>query len=88
MAKKKKKDEPAAGAELVGFLGIGLDNADGHKRLTRGDHFVLVGGSRETHERMQDTAIRLDESLKKLGKKLGDTSPDEAIDLLREAMEQ
>jgi hypothetical protein len=72
--------------EFVGFLGVGLDNKDGHQRLTRTEHFVLVGGSAETHEHMQDTAIRFNEGLDQRGKRLPDTSPDEAVDLLREAM--
>ena len=35
------------------MLGVGLDNQDGHKRVTKGDNFYLVGGSEETHERMK-----------------------------------
>ena len=34
------------------MLGVGLDNRDGHKRVTRGDNFCLIGGSEETHDRM------------------------------------
>jgi hypothetical protein len=71
----------------VGFLGVGLDNQDGHQRLTRTDNFLLVGGSAETHERMQDTAVRFGEALQKRGKTLPETSPEEAIDLLREALD-
>ena len=26
------------------MLGVGLDNQDGHKRVTKGDNFYLVGG--------------------------------------------
>jgi hypothetical protein len=48
---------------------------------------VLVGGSAETHERMQDTATRFDEALKKSGKTLRETSAEEAIDLLRRALD-
>jgi hypothetical protein len=73
--------------EIVGFLGVGLDNKDGHQRLTRGEHFLLVGGSSETHERMQDTAIRFGEGLRKRGKTLQETSAEEALDLLRESLE-
>jgi hypothetical protein len=72
--------------ELVGFLGVGMDNKDGHQRLTRTDHFVLLGGSEETHERMQETAVRFNEALDEKGKQLNETSRKEAIDLLREAM--
>lgn len=83
VAKKKRKSEP----EVIGFLGVGLDNEDGHQRVTKSEHFILLGGSSETHERMQDTVIRFDESLKKKGKKLQETAAEEALDLLRDAME-
>jgi hypothetical protein len=84
----KKKPAKSGDAQLVGFLGVGLDNADGHRRLTRSEHFILVGGSEATHDRMQETAVRFDESLKKRGKTLQEASPDEALDLLRKAMEE
>jgi len=74
--------------ELIGFLGVGLDGKDGHQRLTRSEHFVLVGGSAETHETMQETAIKFSEALDRRGKKsLRDTSPEEALDLLNEALD-
>jgi hypothetical protein len=73
--------------QIVGLLGIGLDNPDGHKRLTQSEHFLLVGGSVETHERMQDTAIRFEEDLKRRGKRLQDASVEETVELLRKAQE-
>ncbi|HXG09889.1 MAG TPA: hypothetical protein VNK04_08885 [Gemmataceae bacterium] len=82
MANKKKHSK----GEVVGFVGVGLDNKDGHQRITQSEYFLLVGGSAETHERMQDTAIRFEESLKRRGKTLRETSPEEAIDLLRESL--
>jgi len=85
MAKKAKKKRDA---EVVGFLGVGLDNQDGHKRITRSEEFLLVGGSADTHEQMQDTAIRFGEALRRKGKTLREASPEEAIDLLRDAMER
>jgi hypothetical protein len=74
--------------EIVGFLGVGLDNDEGHRRLTCSENFLLVGGSAETHERMQDTAIHFDEALKRRGKTLAETSVEEAVDLLRESMDK
>jgi hypothetical protein len=73
--------------EILGFLGVGLDNKDGHQRLTSSEHFLLIGGSEETHERMQDTAIRFDEALRKRGKSLPETSTEEVLDLLRDSLE-
>ncbi len=69
------------------LLGVGLDNEDEHIRVTRGPNFHLVGGSEETHGRMQQTAIRLNEKLKKRGRELGEVSREEFRDLLRESME-
>ena len=84
MARKKPVDKP----EVVGLLGVGLDNQDGHKRITQGDEFILVGGSEDTHERMQDGVIRVTESLKDRGKRLRDAEPGEVADLLRDAAER
>ena len=70
------------------LLGVGLDNRDGHKRLTRGENFAMVGGSEETHERMTETAIRFNEKLAKKGKTLRDLSPEEFRDLIQEASDR
>lgn len=77
--KSRKKSTP----EVVGFLGVGLDG-DGHRRITEIEHFLLVGGSSETHEQMQETAMRFGEELEKRGKRLRETTPDEAAEILRE----
>ena len=84
----RKANEKKSKPELVGLLGVGLDNEDGHKRVTQGEEFLLVGGSEETHERMQDVAIHFEESLHKRGKRLPDASVDEVIDLLRKAADR
>ena len=68
----------------AGMLGLGLDNKDGHKRLTKGDNFLLVGGSEDTHEHMQETAIKINEKLDQRGKRLEDVSPDEFRDIAQE----
>ena len=65
------------------LLGLGLDNRDGHKRVTQGEGFLLAGGSEETHERMAGTVIRTVEDLGKKGRSLADAEPREVIDLLR-----
>jgi len=65
------------------MLGVGLDS-DGHKRITRGDNFALVGGSEETHDRMTETAIKINEKLKARGKHLGQVSHAEFDDIAHE----
>ena len=63
------------------IVGIALDNDDGHKRLTKGDNFILAGGSEETHEKMTEGAIKFNERLKKRGKELEDVSKEEFTDI-------
>ena len=52
------------------LLGLGLDCKDGHVRVTKGKNFRLYGGSEETHEIMQEKAIKFNEQLDKRRKSL------------------
>lgn len=67
------------------ILGLGLDNKDGHARVTKGDNFYLVGGSEETHEKMTETAVKVNEKLDAKGKALEEVTKEEFTDILREA---
>lgn len=62
------------------MLGVGLDS-DGHKRVTTGPNFALVGGSEETHAEMTEKAIKINEKLAAKGKQLGEISHEEFDDL-------
>jgi hypothetical protein len=62
------------------ILGVGLDS-DGHKRVTTGDNFALVGGSKDTHEQMTEKAIKINEKLKQKGKQLEEVSREEFDDI-------
>jgi hypothetical protein len=65
------------------MLGVGLDS-DGHKRLTTGPNFALVGGSQETHEQMTEKAIKINEKLKARGKQLETVTHEEFDDIAQE----
>lgn len=69
------------------MLGVGLDNDDGHVRLTNGKNFSLVGGSEDTHKLMQETAIKINEQLDNCGKRLEDVSVHELRDICQEVRE-
>ncbi len=80
---KPKKPNDAA------LLGVGFDNQDEEEtRLTKGDNYLLVGGSKQTHEMMQETAVRVNEQLEKKGKRLADLEPNEFRDVMAEAVER
>jgi hypothetical protein len=79
MANSKNK-RPRRKAML---LGVGLDS-DGHKRLTTGPNFALVGGSEETHEVMTEKVIKVNEKLAAKGKQLEEVSHEEFEDIAHE----
>ncbi len=72
--------EPHKRKKKALVLGIGLDS-DGHKRLTTGPNFALVGGTQETHDAMTEKAIKINEKLAAKGKKLEDITRDEFDDI-------
>jgi hypothetical protein len=77
----KKKAKPGQAA----LLGLGLDNADGHKRVTTGEQFAIVGGSEETHERMTETVVKTFEELKNRGKHLSEVPGRELAEIIKQA---
>ncbi|HTV62964.1 MAG TPA: hypothetical protein VMH30_10405, partial [Verrucomicrobiae bacterium] len=65
------------------LLGLGLDS-DGHKRITTGENFALIGGTQETHDVMIEKAIKINEKLKLRGKQLETVTHEEFDDIARE----
>ena len=65
------------------LLGLGFDHEDGHKRITRGENFYLVGGSKRTHDRMVDTSLAVNEELQRRAKRLEELTPEEWRELAR-----
>lgn len=76
-ASRSSKQKPQAG-----LLGLASSAEDGQKRITRGPNFLLAGGSQETHGRMQETAIKINEHLDRQGKQLADVSVKELRDIV------
>lgn len=74
---KPRKSESA-------LLGVAFDGQDGVKRLTRGDEFVLFGGSQDTHSIMQEAVIKVAERLKARGKRISEASTAELTDAFRD----
>ncbi len=82
MSKKPTTPSRKALAKAAGLLGVGLDNEDGHKRITKGDQFILVGGSEETHGRMTETTLKTFEELKRRDKRLETVDPRELAEIV------
>jgi len=74
---------PKKDRQQAHLLGVGLDNDDGHKRITQAEEFSIVGGSDNTHERMTETVIKTFEDMKNDGKTLSNIEPEQLSDLLQ-----
>ena len=66
------------------LLGLGLDNEDGHLRVSRGKNFRLLGGSHDTHQQMQEKVIKFNEKLDTRKKQLNDLERKEFLDIAAE----
>jgi hypothetical protein len=68
------------------LIGIGLDNKDGHKRITQSERFSVIGGSEEIHETLTETAIKTFETLDKKGKTLDTVEKEELNDIIKDSL--
>ncbi len=74
--------------KIAGLLGVGLDNQDGHKRVTTGEKFAIIGGSEETHGRMTETVVKTFEHLKNRGKDIAEVAPKELAEIIHKSTPQ
>jgi hypothetical protein len=70
------------------MLGVAFNADDGHTRITKGDNFLLCGGSQETHAIMQETVVKINEQLDSRGKRLEDVSHKELRTIARDVFRQ
>jgi hypothetical protein len=73
------KDSP-----IAALLGMAFDADDGHKRITRGENFLLLGGSEDSHVLMRDTVMKVNQRLDAQRRQLADVSVDELRDIIHD----
>ncbi len=66
------------------LMGFGFDN-DEHTRITKGEDFMLMGGSEQTHGGMVDGVLRFQDTLRKMGTDLQRASHDQVLEAAHEA---
>jgi len=69
------------------LIGLGLDNNDGHKRITQAERFSIVGGNEETHQTLTKVAIKTFEKLDKKGKTLDTVEKEELNDIIHNSLQ-
>jgi hypothetical protein len=81
---RRRRSKPSAKSRAH-LLGLGLDNSDGHKRITQAEQFTIVGGSEETHGRLTETVVKTFETLQQRGKELGSVEPQELAEIIHKS---
>ena len=69
---------------IAKIVGIGTDAADGHIRITNGDHYELVQGSEQSHEQMQQWCEAINQRLAAMNKDMKQLTVDEFLALARD----
>jgi hypothetical protein len=85
MTGRSSEDGPLG---IKGLLGVGLDGEPDEKRITRGKNFFLLGGSRETHQRMTETALKFNEKVEERGKPLDEVNARELREITHELRQE
>jgi len=69
---------------IKGLIGLGFDGYDGRTRISRGPNFVIYGGSRETHQKMQQTALKFNKLVDERGKSIEQINRRELQEIVEE----
>ena len=80
-----RDDQPLG---ILGLLGVGLDGDGQDTRISRGPNFMLYGGSKGTHEKMQETAIEFNKRVDERGKKLADINRRELQEIVEQVRDE
>jgi hypothetical protein len=82
-ASPSRRYRAPASAMQAHLLGIVLQKTDGHTRVTQSKQFTLLGGTEEIHEAVTESMVKTFEDLKRKGRDLSSTHPEELGDLLK-----
>lgn len=70
-------------SRVVGLLGVGFDNEDGHVRITRSENFQVLMGSDGSHKVLSNLCRRIEEHISSSGRVLSDYTAEEFMELMQ-----
>jgi hypothetical protein len=70
------------------LLGLAFDGKPDETRVTRGEDFLLYGGSKQTHEMLFETTMRLKEKVVRRGKRLAEINARDWQEITDELQEE
>lgn len=69
-------------SRVIGLLGVGFDQDDGHIRITQADQYQVLMGSQASHQALQQICGKIEKTIQSSGRSLTDYSPDEFMELV------
>ncbi len=70
------------------LVGVRVQESDGHRRVSRGDDFVALGGDREGHEHLRETCAAISDEVRRRGRYIADVDREEFREILERAVEK
>jgi hypothetical protein len=70
------------------LVGVRLDEGDGHSRVSRGEDFLAVGGTKEAHEHLRETVAEVSDEVKRRGRALAEVRRKEFSEILARVLEK
>jgi len=70
------------------LVGVRLDEGDGHSRVSRGEDFLAVGGTKEAHEHLRETVAEVSDEVKRRGRAMAEVRRKEFREILARVLEK
>jgi hypothetical protein len=70
------------------LVGVRIDRGDGHERVSRGDDFVAVGGTKEGHEHLRETVAEISDEVKRRKRNLAEVRREELKEIVARAIDK
>lgn len=84
MPKRKPKVRRRKGL----LVGVRVDKGDGHTRVSRGDDFLAVGGTKEAHEHLREAVAEISDEVKRRGRTVEEVRREEFREILVRVLEK
>jgi hypothetical protein len=70
------------------LVGVRIDRGDGHTRVSRGEDFLALGGTKEGHAHLREAVAEISDEVKRRGRSIAEVRREEFREILARALEK
>jgi len=70
------------------LVGVRIDRGDGHTRVSRGEDFLALGGTKEGHDHLREAVAEISDEVKRRGRSIAEVRREEFREILARALEK